>query len=238
MIDLLVTVAFLVCALWVVRIGQLRIAGLLALTGATWWLGDVVPQAALLHRGPLVHLLLAYPEGRVERRYERVVVAAAYVTGAWIEVGSAPAVTLATGVVVGVCALKRWAGAEGTGRRARVGPAVAATTIATVLAVGAAGRLLDAGIDVAVLHAYEVALIATAAGLAADLRFGDWSAAAVAGLVIELGSNGDQSLSARLGRALGDPTLLVAYPLEPSDAATSTSRAARSSSARPMRTGS
>ena len=141
-------------------------------------------------------------------------VAAAYVTGAWIEVGSAPAVTFATGVVVGVCALKRWAGAEGTGRRARVGPAVAATTIATVLAVGAAGRLLDAGIDVTVLHAYEVALIATAAGLAADLRFGDWSAAAVAGLVIELGSNGDQSLSARLGRALGDPTLLVAYPLE------------------------
>ena len=36
-------------------------------------------------------------------------VAAAYVTGAWIEVGSAPAVTLATSVVVVVCTLQRWA---------------------------------------------------------------------------------------------------------------------------------
>jgi signal transduction histidine kinase len=214
-INVLVTVAFLVSALCVVTAGSRRIAGLLALTGATWWLGDVVPQAALLHRGPLVHLLLAYPEGRVERRYERIVVAVAYVTGAWVEAGSAPAVTLATGVAVVVCTLQRSARAEGASRRARAGPAVAGTTIATVLAVGAAGRLLDADVDVEVLRAYELALIATAAGLAADLRFGEWSAAAVAGLVIELGSEGDQSLSARLGRALGDLTLLVAYPLEP-----------------------
>ena len=215
MLNVLVTVAFLVSALCVVGVGHGRIAGLLALTGATWWLGDVVPQAALVHRGPLVHLLLAYPEGRLGRRYERIVVAASYLTGAWIELGSAPAVTLATSVVVVVCTLQRWARVEGTARRGRAGPAVAATTIATVLAVGAAARLLDAGIDVAVLHAYELALIATAAGLAADVRFGDWSAATVAELVIELGSARGQTLSARLGRALGDPTLLVAYPLEP-----------------------
>ena len=93
MLNVLVTVAFLASALCVVRVGHGRIAGLLALTGATWWLGDVVPQMALLHRGPLVHLLLAYPEGRLERRHERIAVVAAYVTGAWIEVGSAPAVT-------------------------------------------------------------------------------------------------------------------------------------------------
>lgn len=64
--NVLVTVAFLVSAVYVRRVGHGRIAGLLALTGATWWLGDLVPQAALLHRGPLVHLLLAYPEGRLE----------------------------------------------------------------------------------------------------------------------------------------------------------------------------
>ena len=136
-----------------------------------------------------------------------------------------------------VCTLHRWAGAEGTARRARVGPAVAGTTIATVLAVGAAARLLDARIDVAVLHAYEVALIATAAGLAVDLRFGDWSAAAVAGLVIELGSAGGQTLSARLGRALGDETLVSPFRSSV-DAATSMSRAASSPSVRSTRTAS
>jgi signal transduction histidine kinase len=213
-VNVLVTVAFLASALCVVRVGHARIAGLLALTGATWWLGDLVPQMALLHRGPLVHLLLAYPEGRLERRHERVAVCAAYVSGAWIGAGSAPAVTLAMSVVLVACALQRWAGAEGSDRRARMAPAVAGTTIATVLAVGAAARLVDAGIDVAVLRAYEVALIATAAGLAVDLRFGDWSSAVVAGLVIELGSAGGQTLSARLGRALGDETLLVGFPLE------------------------
>ena len=68
MINACVTVAFLVSALCVARAGHGRIAGLMALTGATWWLGDFVPQAALLHRGPLLQLLLAYPEGRLERR--------------------------------------------------------------------------------------------------------------------------------------------------------------------------
>jgi len=140
--------------------------------------------------------------------------AAAYVSGAWVEAGSAPLVTLATSVVLVVCTVRRWARAEGTARRGRAGPAVAGTTIATVLAVGAAARLRDAGLDVAVVQAYELVLIATAAGLAADLRFGDWSAGAVAGLVIELGSPEGQTLSARLGRALGDPTLVVAYPLD------------------------
>ncbi len=213
MSNALVTVVFLVSALCVGG-GDGRIAGLLALTGATWWLGDLVPQAALLHRGPLFHLLLAYPEGRLERRHERFVVAAAYVTGVWIEAGSAPAVTLALSVVLVGCAVHRWDRAAGPARRARAGPAVASAAIATVLAAGAIARLLDAGIDATVLQAYELALIATAAGLAADLRFGQWPAAAVTGLVIDLGAAGDQTLSARLGRALGDPNLVVAFPVE------------------------
>jgi signal transduction histidine kinase len=211
--NVLVTVAFLASAVSVARSGNARIAGLLALTAATWWLGDLVPEAALLHRGPLVHLLLAYPEGRVERRYERVVVAA-YVTGAWIEIGSAEPVSLATGVVVVACVLARWARATGPERRARAVPATAGATAATLLAAGATGRLLEAGIDPAILLAYELTLIGTAAGLAVDLRFGDWRTTALAGLVVELGVAGDQTLSARLGRVLGDPTLVVAFPLE------------------------
>ena len=225
MTNVLVTVAFLASAVSVARSGNARIAGLLALTGATWWLGDLVPVAALLHRGPLVHLLLAYPEGRLGRRHERVVVAAVYVTGAWIEIGSEEPVSLATGVVVVACVLDRWARARGQARRARAAPAIAGAAAAALLAVGATGRLLDAGIDMAVLRAYEVVLIATAVGLAADLRFGDWRSSAITGLVVELGAAGDQTLSARLGRVLGDPTLVVAFPVG-RETATSTSRAA------------
>lgn len=217
MTNVLVSVAFLASAVSVARSGSARIAGLLALTGATWWLGDLVPEAALLHRGPLVHLLLAYPEGRLGRGYERVVVVAVYVTGAWIEIGSQDPVSLATAVVVVACVLDRWARAGGQARRARAAPAVAGAAAAAVLVVGAMGRLLDAGIDMAVLRAYEMVLIGTAVGLAADLRFGDWRSRAITGLVVELGAAGDQTMSAKFGRVLGDPTLVVAFPVERGD---------------------
>jgi hypothetical protein len=205
-----VTVTFLAAALFVWRAGFGRIAGLFALAGASWWLGDLVPQAALVHRGAVMQLLLAYPEGRLERPYERAAVAAAYVTGAWIEVGSDPAVTLATGAVMIACVLLRWSRSTGLARRAYAGPAIAGAALGGALVTGAIERLLDAGVDVTIVHAYEVVLIATAVGLATDMRARD----TVTGVVIELGVAGDQTLSARLGRALRDPTIVVLYPLE------------------------
>ena len=115
-------------------------------------------------------------------------VAAAYVTGAWIEVGSAPAVTPRDGRRGG----RLRAAALGRGRRHRPSRARRTGGRGNDDRDGARRRERLGGcwtpaIDVAVLRAYELALIATAAGLAADLRFGDWSAAAVAGLVDRVG---------------------------------------------------
>ena len=49
------------------RRGGDRVAALLAATGLAWLAGSLVPAALYLHRGPLVHLLLAYPSGRAPR---------------------------------------------------------------------------------------------------------------------------------------------------------------------------
>ena len=41
---------------------------LLCLTGVAWWAGSAVEALVFLHRGPLLHLLLAYPRGRPRGR--------------------------------------------------------------------------------------------------------------------------------------------------------------------------
>jgi Bacterial regulatory proteins, luxR family len=70
-------------------------AGLLmAATGVAWFLGGFAAAAVYLHRGPLVHLLLSYPAGRLTRRLDRAVVAAAYLDGAIEPLASSPIATL------------------------------------------------------------------------------------------------------------------------------------------------
>src|SRR5438552_2975632 len=54
-------------------------AGLImAVGGFAWFLGTLWTPAVFLHRGPLAHLLLSYPSGRLSSRLERATVATAY----------------------------------------------------------------------------------------------------------------------------------------------------------------
>src|SRR4051794_41759839 len=65
-------------------------------TGFAWFAGTFAPDALLyLHRGPLVHLLLAFPGGRVAHRPAQAVVVAAYVDGTIQPLGASDALTLA-----------------------------------------------------------------------------------------------------------------------------------------------
>src|SRR5215216_3573559 len=48
-----------------------RIGALMSLAGFAWFLGTFVESALYLHRGPLVHLLLSYPTGRLRARSAR-----------------------------------------------------------------------------------------------------------------------------------------------------------------------
>src|SRR5919198_2935065 len=49
---------------------------LMVATGFAWFAGSLVSAALFLHRGPLVHLLIGYPRGRLRSRLEQLVVAA------------------------------------------------------------------------------------------------------------------------------------------------------------------
>ena len=55
------------------------VGGLMTLAGFTWFLGNVAQPFLYLHRGPLVHLHLSYPTGRLRTRVAQLIVAAAYV---------------------------------------------------------------------------------------------------------------------------------------------------------------
>jgi hypothetical protein len=78
---------------------------LMVATGFAWFAGSFARVALFLHRGPLVHLLLGYPRGRLRSRLERLVVAAAYVDGVIYPLARQDVVTIA--LAVGSCS-RRW----------------------------------------------------------------------------------------------------------------------------------
>src|SRR5690242_7698750 len=58
-----------------IAMGRHRAGRLLAGGGFAWFAGDFVPALLYLHRGPVFHALLAYPDGRIRGRVVAVVVA-------------------------------------------------------------------------------------------------------------------------------------------------------------------
>jgi signal transduction histidine kinase len=184
----------------------------MAATGLAWFLGGVAGALVFLHRGPLVHLLLSYPGGRLETRLERVVVVAAYVCAAVYPLGRSNVATLVLIAAVVGTTVARYARSGGAERRARACALVAAAGLGTVLAAAAVARLAGADADSELLWAYEVALALTALGLYAALRWGGWTQAAVTGVVVDLGDLGrEATLRARLARSVGDPSLELGF---------------------------
>jgi hypothetical protein len=191
---------------------------LMAATGFAWFAGSFVEAALFLHRGPLVHLLVGYPRGRLRSRLERVVVAAGYVDGAVYPLARQDTVTIALALAVMATVLVGYLGAGGAERRARAAALAAASAVALVLGLDAVGRVMELG-DVAVwLWVYQAVLVLVAVGLFADLLWGRWTQAAITGLVLDLGELEEAgTLQAKLARAVGDPSLRVAYRLGGSD---------------------
>jgi signal transduction histidine kinase len=212
--DVVVGLVWLVLGGLLCRPPQHRRTGLLMVaTGAAWFAGSLVESLVLLHRGPLAHVLLAYPGGALAGLVERLVVATAYVEGAILPVGRAPvAVLLLAAAIVGVAAW-RYLRETGAVRRSRTAPLVAAALISTVLAVSAISGLAGVAVGEWLSWGYESALVVTAVMLFGDLRASGWGRAAVTGLVIDLGAGDVGSLEHRLARAVGDPSLEIAYAL-------------------------
>jgi signal transduction histidine kinase len=213
--DLLVGCVLLVCGAiaWTRRPAS-RVGALMSLSGLTWFLGTLVPTALFLHRGPLVHLHLSYPSGRVPGRLALAVVAAAYVDAAVRPLGGDDVLTLVLAGAVALTAVHVFAGTSGPARKAG-GPALgAALAFAGVLALGAIDRLAGRDDAHAVLWTYDVVVVIVAVVLLSDLLRGRWADAVAAQLVVDLGASRDAAtVRAQLAEALGDRTLVVGYRL-------------------------
>lgn len=230
--DLLTGWALIACGLvaWSRR-PESRSGPLLTATGFSWFLGNFAnagftpvdwlgAHALYVYRGPLVHLLVTYPSGRLVSRLDRAAVAVGYsaalVTPVW---RSEIATALLAPLLVAVC-VRLYVQAVGPARRARLLALWAAAGLGLVLAGGAAARLaLPAGdANEPSLLALEATLCALAGALVAGFLYPAWGRITVTDLVVELGESRSGTLRDELARALGDPTLDVGYWLPSEDA--------------------
>jgi signal transduction histidine kinase len=189
---------------------QRRLGIILAMAGLFWFIGDLAPALVLLHRGPLVQLLLSYPTGRVRRPLPVLTIAVAYAVALGGMVAGGPWLSFALAGLVALAALDVFRTRSGPARRAGVPALVSAEMFAAVVALGAANALLSLNADRLALLVYEAAICVVVCWLTVDLRYGRWSDATLAGLVTQLGARAEASgLEGELRRRLADPTLVL-----------------------------
>jgi signal transduction histidine kinase len=201
-----------------------RIGALMTATGFSWFLGNfanagIAPvewlgaHALYVYRGPLVHLLVTYPSGRLVSRLDRAAVGIGYAAALLTPVWRSEIATIVLAVLlVAVCA-RLYIRTVGPARRARLLALEAAAGFGLVLAGGAAARLAVPAGDASEpsLLAFEATICAVAGALLAGLLSPSWGRAAVTDLVVELGESRSGTLRDELARAVGDPTLEVGY---------------------------
>ena len=222
--DLLVGWTFIGCGLVAAerRPGN-PTALLMVATGFTWFLGNfagvdnafvawVSANAIFVYRGPLVHLLLAYPTGRPRGRLQRAAIIGGYAAAFFTRVWRNEAATIALALLLFAVSARCYRRSVGPTRRARLLSLRAAAGFCLVLTGNAvAGLLAGVAIGRWALLAYEVVLIAIGAGLFSGLVFHSWERAEVADLVVELDEARSGMVRGELSRALGDPSLEVGY---------------------------
>jgi len=187
---------------------------LMCFAGFTWFLGTLWAPALFLHRGPVVHLLLSYPTGRVRTRLAAVVVVVACVDGAVEPIARNDALTLSLATGVALTAVHVFRRTSGPARTAQRTALTASLAFAGVLALGAIERVGGYELDRAVLWTYDVVIVSVVIASFVDLLRGRWAEAVVTGLVVDLGAREETGpLRAKLARALGDPSLVVGYRL-------------------------
>ena len=186
-------------------------AALLTATGFTWFFGNFGEAALYLHRGVLVHLLLAYPGWRPRTRLDVLAIGAGYVAALATPIWGSDWATV--GLAVGLVAVagRGYSLAAGRARGERLVALQAASALGVVLAGSAVARLAFPAGDAAdpTLFVYQATLCALAVALLA--RLGGPTGPGVADLVVELGETRAGTLRDRLARALGDPSLQIGY---------------------------
>ncbi|MEY2513374.1 MAG: hypothetical protein QOJ89_732, partial [bacterium] len=199
--------------------GWSRSSTLMAAAGAAWFAGTFSSELVYLHRGPLVHLLLTYPDERLRGRVPRVIVSGGYVAAVVSPLWRSEVVTIVAAVGLVALAAARVSARVGSDRRAARRARSVTVLFAAVLVVTAAARLAEptAAAGDATLVAYDLALSTLAIAVGAGLIRRPWERPAVTDLVVEVGETPPDRLRAALALALGDPTLQLAYRLADRD---------------------
>lgn len=215
--DLAVGWTLIACGLvaWSRR-PESRSGALMAATGFAWFAANFASEQALyLHRGPLIHLVLSYPYGRLGGRVERSAVAIAYMAAVIPAVWTSEAATFVLAGLIVTAAGYGYVRAVGRERRTRLAALAATAFVAAVVAGTAAARLAFPTQEVtdATLLVYEAGLCTLAIVLLAGLVVEPWRTP-VTDLVVDLGETRSGTLRDALARALGDPTLEVGYWLD------------------------
>ena len=213
------------------RLPGSRSGVLMAASGFTWFLGNfadvdldavawIAGQGVFVHRGPLVHLILAYPSGRPSSRVAGAAVVAGYAVAVVTPIWSSEAAAIVLSALLVAVSGREYMRAVGRHRRTRALSVWAAGGFGVVVAGGAAARLALPPGDVSVLSlmAYQAVLCSIAGGLLAGLLSASWQRAAVTDLVVELGEARPGTLRTELSRALADPSLEVGYRVAGVDA--------------------
>jgi len=202
---------------WDRRAGS-RVGALMTLAGLTWFLGNLGGALVYLHRGPLVHLVLSYPSGRLRGWVSRVVVALAYLDALVEPLARNDKLTIALAAAVAVAACITYVASSGPARKAGAPALVSTLAFAAALWLGAVGRLDAMGHRDAVLLVYDLVIASITLLLLVDLLRGRWAERTVSGLVVDLGATSDSAgLRAKLAHALGDPSLALGYRLDEAD---------------------
>jgi len=116
---------FLGLVAWSRRPGS-RAGPIMSPVGLAWFLGTLWPPAVFLHRGPLAQLLISYPGGRLSSRLQRVGAGAAYAYAAADVVAGSSYATIIFALGLVALSARRYVGATGTERRARLASLTAA----------------------------------------------------------------------------------------------------------------
>lgn len=190
---------------------QSRTGLLMTLSGFVWFAGSFAPATLLWHRGPLVHLQISYPTGRLRRRLALATVMTAYVAALVEPLAANDVVTVVVAVLVVVVAVDLVASTSGPARRASIPALSVSLAYAGVLSAGALQHWAGWDSERAVLFVYDAVVASVGVVLLVDLLFGRWRESTVADLVVALGQHGSGTLRHHLARALGDPSLEVGY---------------------------
>ena len=203
---------------------QSRVGLLFILAGFAWFLGtlagsDTPPLAILgaalltIHRGPIVHAIVAYPSGRPSGRTASIVVIGAYAYAAVVPLARNDTATITLAVVLVSTTLWLHLRSRGPQRLARATAFASAGIMAASLLVGSLGRIIGAGAGVESFATwiYPLGLGLVAILLAADLSRARWAQGEVTRLVVDLGDPPNAGIRGRLAEAFADPSVELAY---------------------------